>query len=86
MTSASSSGFPGFTPQSILRSSLRTTPLATPTASPGRSITPPLRAKETKISFMEENKTSEWAARVGCKELRLEKGPLEHDLEMAPAM
>ncbi|XP_077200399.1 protein ELYS isoform X2 [Paroedura picta] len=68
LTSASSSGFPGFTPQSILRSSLRTTPLATPTASPGRSITPPLRAKETKISFMEENKTSEWAARVtDCK-------------------
>ncbi|XP_026551234.1 protein ELYS isoform X2 [Pseudonaja textilis] len=46
--------------KSILRSSVRTTPLATPTASPGRSITPPLRAKETKISFMEESKTSQW--------------------------
>nr|XP_028580003.1 protein ELYS isoform X1 [Podarcis muralis]XP_028580004.1 protein ELYS isoform X1 [Podarcis muralis] len=62
LTSTSSSGFPGFTPQSILRSSLRTTPLATPTASPGRSITPPLRAKETKISFMEESKASGWTA------------------------
>ncbi|KAL8185787.1 UNVERIFIED_CONTAM: Protein ELYS, partial [Gekko kuhli] len=70
LTSASSSGFPGFTPQSILRSSLRTTPLATPTASPGRSITPPLRAKETKISFMEENKTSEWASRVTIHKTR----------------
>ncbi|KFQ67268.1 Protein ELYS, partial [Phaethon lepturus] len=51
----SASGFPGFTPQSILRSSLRTTPLATPSASPGRSVTPPLRAKEPRISFREEN-------------------------------
>ncbi|KAJ6664731.1 hypothetical protein lerEdw1_006304 [Lerista edwardsae] len=64
LTSTSSSGFPGFTPQSILRSSLRTTPLATPTASPGRSITPPLRAKETKISFMEGSKASEWITGV----------------------
>uniref|UniRef100_A0A8C5RS69 AT-hook containing transcription factor 1 n=1 Tax=Laticauda laticaudata TaxID=8630 RepID=A0A8C5RS69_LATLA len=60
LASTSSAVFPGFTPQSILRSSVRTTPLATPTASPGRSITPPLRAKETKISFMEESKTSQW--------------------------
>uniref|UniRef100_A0A8C3R377 AT-hook containing transcription factor 1 n=1 Tax=Cyanoderma ruficeps TaxID=181631 RepID=A0A8C3R377_9PASS len=52
---ATSSGFPGFTPQSILRSSLRTTPLATPSASPGRSVTPPLRAKEPRISFREES-------------------------------
>ncbi|KAM6324531.1 protein ELYS [Aegotheles albertisi] len=51
----SASGFPGFTPQSILRSSLRTTPLATPSASPGRSVTPPLRAKEPRISFREEH-------------------------------
>ncbi|XP_059684356.1 protein ELYS [Gavia stellata] len=51
----SASGFPGFIPQSILRSSLRTTPLATPSASPGRSVTPPLRAKEPRISFREEN-------------------------------
>ncbi|KAH0622548.1 hypothetical protein JD844_024944 [Phrynosoma platyrhinos] len=68
LTSTSSSGFPGFTPQSILRSSLRTTPLATPTASPGRSVTPPVRAKETKISFMEENKASQWIDPVpDCK-------------------
>ncbi|NXI59628.1 ELYS protein, partial [Chloroceryle aenea] len=51
----SASGFPGFTPQSILRSSLRTTPIATPSASPGRSVSPPLRTKEPRISFREEN-------------------------------
>ncbi|KAG8444372.1 hypothetical protein GDO86_009529 [Hymenochirus boettgeri] len=51
-----SSGFAGITPQSILRSSLRTTPLVSPSVSPGRSLTPPLRHKETKISFMEEIK------------------------------
>uniref|UniRef100_A0A8C8A633 AT-hook containing transcription factor 1 n=1 Tax=Otus sunia TaxID=257818 RepID=A0A8C8A633_9STRI len=56
----SASGFPGFTPQSILRSSLRTTPLATPSASPGRSVTPPLRAKEPRISFREENSNAKW--------------------------
>uniref|UniRef100_A0A452J7F3 Uncharacterized protein n=1 Tax=Gopherus agassizii TaxID=38772 RepID=A0A452J7F3_9SAUR len=61
-TSAAASGFPGITLQSILRSSLRTTPLATPSASPGRSITPPLRAKELRISFREENATSRWTA------------------------
>ncbi|KAG9484039.1 hypothetical protein GDO78_009768 [Eleutherodactylus coqui] len=42
------------TPQSILRSSARTTPLASPSVSPGRSITPPLRTREAKISFMEQ--------------------------------
>uniref|UniRef100_A0A8C6K7P2 Uncharacterized protein n=1 Tax=Melopsittacus undulatus TaxID=13146 RepID=A0A8C6K7P2_MELUD len=56
----STSGFPGFTPQSILRSSLRTTPLATPSASPGRSVTPPLRAKEPRISFREEGSSAKW--------------------------
>ncbi|XP_053918044.1 protein ELYS isoform X2 [Cuculus canorus] len=56
----SAAGFPGFTPQSILRSSLRTTPLATPSASPGRSVTPPLRAKEPRISFREENSNAKW--------------------------
>ncbi|NXU91532.1 ELYS protein, partial [Xiphorhynchus elegans] len=61
---ASSSGFPGFTPQSILRSSLRTTPLATPSASPGRSVTPPLRAKEPRITFREENANAKWTAGV----------------------
>ncbi|NXF41679.1 ELYS protein, partial [Nyctibius bracteatus] len=58
----SASGFPGFTPQSILRSSLRTTPLATPSASPGRSVTPPLRAKEPRISFREEDLNVKWTA------------------------
>ncbi|NXT72699.1 ELYS protein, partial [Chaetops frenatus] len=62
--SATSSGFPGFTPQSILRSSLRTTPLATPSASPGRSVTPPLRAKEPRISFREESSHAKWTVGV----------------------
>ncbi|KAK1195959.1 ELYS protein, partial [Pygoscelis papua] len=57
----SASGFPGFTPRSILKSSLRTTPLATPSASPG-SVTPPLRAKKRRVSFREEN--AEWTAGV----------------------
>ncbi|KAM4903693.1 protein ELYS-like isoform 1-T2 [Sylvia borin] len=61
---AASSGFPGFTPQSILRSSLRTTPLATPSASPGRSVTPPLRAKEPRISFREESSHAKWTVGV----------------------
>uniref|UniRef100_A0A8C6SDZ2 AT hook containing transcription factor 1 n=1 Tax=Neogobius melanostomus TaxID=47308 RepID=A0A8C6SDZ2_9GOBI len=50
---ASGPVFATFTPQSILRSSLRPTPVATPSASPGRSITPPLR-KENRITFIEE--------------------------------
>ncbi|NXI39436.1 ELYS protein, partial [Galbula dea] len=58
----STSGFPGFTPQSILRSNLHTTPLATPSASPGRSVTPPLQAKEPRISFREENSNAKWTA------------------------
>ncbi|KAM3625435.1 uncharacterized protein V6R79_012009 [Siganus canaliculatus] len=49
----------GFTPQSILRSSLRPTPIATPSASPGRSITPPLRSKESRITFIEEEESPE---------------------------
>ncbi|XP_008935120.1 PREDICTED: protein ELYS [Merops nubicus] len=61
---ASTSGFPGFTPQSILRSSLRTTPLATPSASPGRSVTPPLRVKEPRISFREESSNAKWTIGV----------------------
>ncbi|NXV73281.1 ELYS protein, partial [Atlantisia rogersi] len=60
----SAPGFSGFTPQSILRSSLRTTPLATPSASPGRSISPPVRTKEPRISFMEENSNARWTAGV----------------------
>uniref|UniRef100_A0A8C9G9M7 AT-hook containing transcription factor 1 n=1 Tax=Pavo cristatus TaxID=9049 RepID=A0A8C9G9M7_PAVCR len=62
VTSSSASGFAGFTPQSILRSSLRTTPLATPSASPGRSVTPPLRAKEPRISFREVNSNAKWTS------------------------
>lgn len=54
VASTASSSFIARTPQSILRSSARTTPLASPSVSPGRSITPPLRSKETKISFMEQ--------------------------------
>ncbi|OWK08619.1 AHCTF1 [Cervus elaphus hippelaphus] len=60
--SVTSSGFAEFTPQSILRSGLRTTPLASPSLSPGRSLTPPLRLKETRISFMEEGITTKWTA------------------------
>uniref|UniRef100_A0A8C3V4H2 AT-hook containing transcription factor 1 n=1 Tax=Catharus ustulatus TaxID=91951 RepID=A0A8C3V4H2_CATUS len=66
---AASSGFPGFTPQSILRSSLRTTPLATPSASPGRSVTPPLRAKEPRISFREESSHAKWTVTEDDKAL-----------------
>ncbi|XP_077376017.1 protein ELYS [Festucalex cinctus] len=50
---ASGAVFSAFTPQSILRSSQRPTPMATPSASPGRSITPPLRSKESRITFSE---------------------------------
>ncbi|TKC43755.1 hypothetical protein EI555_018828 [Monodon monoceros] len=60
--SVTSPGFAEFTPQSILRSGLRTTPLASPSLSPGRSLTPPLRLKETRISFMEEGITTKWTA------------------------
>ncbi|XP_038147015.1 protein ELYS isoform X1 [Cyprinodon tularosa] len=56
---ASGPVFSAFTPQSILRSSLRPTPVATPSASPGRSITPPLRSKESRITFIEEAETPE---------------------------
>ncbi|KAB1258824.1 Protein ELYS [Camelus dromedarius] len=60
--SVTSSGYAEFTPQSILRSGLRTTPLASPSLSPGRSLTPPSRLKETRISFMEEGMTIKWTA------------------------
>ena len=62
--SVTSSGFAEFTPQSILRSGLRTTPLASPSLSPGRSLSPHLRLKETRISFMEEGVTTKWTAAV----------------------
>ncbi|NXJ72865.1 ELYS protein, partial [Rostratula benghalensis] len=63
----SASGVPGFTPQSILRSSLRTTPLATPSTSPGRSVLPPLLlAKEPSTSSREENSNATWT--VGVRE------------------
>ncbi|XP_023566016.1 protein ELYS [Octodon degus] len=57
------SGFAELTPQSILRSSLRTS-LASPSVSPGRSLTPPLQLKETRISFMEEGMSTKWTARA----------------------
>uniref|UniRef100_A0A8C7G048 AT hook containing transcription factor 1 n=1 Tax=Oncorhynchus kisutch TaxID=8019 RepID=A0A8C7G048_ONCKI len=44
---------------SILRSSLRPTPVATPSASPGRSVTPPLCPKESRITFIEETIATE---------------------------
>ncbi|XP_019747194.1 protein ELYS isoform X2 [Hippocampus comes] len=50
---ASGAVFSAFTPQSILRSSQRPTPMATPSVSPGRSITPPFRSKESRITFGE---------------------------------
>ncbi|KAJ7416008.1 protein ELYS-like protein [Willisornis vidua] len=78
----SSSGFPGFTPQSILRSSLRTTPLATPSASPGRSVTPPLRAKEPRISFMEENSNAKWTVGVTEDDKALFGASSEHHDDM----
>ncbi|NXL33259.1 ELYS protein, partial [Glaucidium brasilianum] len=74
----SASGFPGFTPQSILRSSLRTTPLATPSASPGRSVTPPLRAKEPRITFREENSTAKWTIGVTEDDKVLSGASSEH--------
>ncbi|NXU59341.1 ELYS protein, partial [Turnix velox] len=61
---ASTSGFPGFTPQSILRSSIRTTSLATPSSSPVRSVTPPLRAKDHRISFRVESPDAAWTVGV----------------------
>ncbi|NXM77948.1 ELYS protein, partial [Serilophus lunatus] len=78
----SSSGFPGFTPQSILRSSLRTTPLATPSASPGRSITPPLRAKEPRITFREENSSAKWTVGVTEDDKALFGASSEHHDDM----
>ncbi|XP_053093754.1 protein ELYS isoform X2 [Pangasianodon hypophthalmus] len=54
---ASGPVFSSFTPQSILRSSLRPTPIATPTASPARSATPPLRPKESRITFVEDSES-----------------------------
>uniref|UniRef100_A0A8C3HXA2 AT-hook containing transcription factor 1 n=1 Tax=Chrysemys picta bellii TaxID=8478 RepID=A0A8C3HXA2_CHRPI len=79
-TSSAASGFPGITLQSILRSSLRTTPLATPSASPGRSVTPPLRAKEPRISFREENPTSKWTAGVRDDKTKHLVASSEHNL------
>ncbi|XP_063184961.1 protein ELYS-like, partial [Chroicocephalus ridibundus] len=70
----SASGVPGFTPRSVLRSSLRTTPLATPSASPGRSVTPPLRAKEPRISFREENSNAAWTVGV-TEDAKVLSGP-----------
>ncbi|KAJ8356634.1 hypothetical protein SKAU_G00194280 [Synaphobranchus kaupii] len=60
--------FPGFTPQSILRSSLRPTPVGSPSASPGRSTTPPSRPKESRITFIEESKsTCHWSNGISAE-------------------
>uniref|UniRef100_A0A667ZPB3 AT hook containing transcription factor 1 n=1 Tax=Myripristis murdjan TaxID=586833 RepID=A0A667ZPB3_9TELE len=74
--------FSAFTPQSILRSSLRPTPVATPSASPGRSITPPLRSKESRITFIEESESPEpekgaihWSNGVRPSTSQLEEQP-----------
>ncbi|NXS53200.1 ELYS protein, partial [Brachypteracias leptosomus] len=64
--------------KSILRSSLRTTPLATPSASPGRSVTPPVRAKEPRISFREENSNAKWAVAVTEVDKALSGASSEH--------
>ncbi|KAM6433309.1 protein ELYS isoform 2-T4 [Rhynochetos jubatus] len=74
----SAPGFPGFTTRSILRSSLRTTPPATPSASPGRSVTPPLRAKEPRISFREENLNTEGTLGVTEEDKTLSGASSEH--------
>ncbi|XP_029790730.1 protein ELYS isoform X2 [Suricata suricatta] len=77
--SATSSGFADFTPPSILRSGLRTSPLPSPSLSPGKSLTPPLRLKETRISFMEEGVATKRTAE-GTDESRtkLSFAPLFH--------
>ncbi|KAM7118482.1 protein ELYS-like [Ciconia maguari] len=75
-TSASAS--PGFTPRSILKSSLRTTALATRSASPGRSVTPPVRAKKPRVSFREENSNAEWTVGVTEDDKALSGASSEH--------
>ncbi|KAF7665770.1 hypothetical protein LDENG_00132010 [Lucifuga dentata] len=78
---ASGPMFSAFTPQSILRSSLRPTPVATPSASPGRSITPPLRSKEKKgiqwsngmaaegeISLLSKTTHQTWSSQPGAEQ------------------
>ncbi|XP_074017830.1 protein ELYS-like [Numenius arquata] len=74
----SASGVPGFTPQSFPRPSLGTTPLATPSASPGRSVPPPLQAKEPGVSSGEENSNATWTARVTEDDKAL-SGPSSED-------
>ncbi|XP_073542202.1 protein ELYS-like [Phyllobates terribilis] len=54
MASTRASDYIARTRQSVLRSSTHTTPLASPSVSPGRSIAPPLRSRQLKISFMEQ--------------------------------
>ncbi|XP_078261491.1 protein ELYS [Rhinoraja longicauda] len=68
---ASEPTFASFAPQSILRSSLRPTPIASPCASPSRSSTPPLRAKETKICFVKEKQSIRWTGDAAADELQL---------------
>ncbi|XP_055495267.1 protein ELYS isoform X2 [Leucoraja erinacea] len=68
---ASEPTFASFAPQSILRSNLRPTPMASPCASPSRSSTPPLRAKETKICFVKEKQSIRWTGDAAADELQL---------------
>ncbi|OCT77938.1 hypothetical protein XELAEV_18029035mg [Xenopus laevis] len=75
-TNTASSGYTSVTPQSILRSSVRTTPLVSPSVSPGRSLTPPLRPKETKISFMELSVTRHTKAAHSSEVDLLEMSPV----------
>uniref|UniRef100_A0A3B3ZCM4 Uncharacterized protein n=1 Tax=Periophthalmus magnuspinnatus TaxID=409849 RepID=A0A3B3ZCM4_9GOBI len=91
---ASGPMFAAFTPQSILRSSLRPTPVATPSASPGRSITPPPR-KENRITFIEEEESPEieknirWTNGVSVQvvmvHLGTDEGEMDQDEEVAQA-
>ncbi|XP_039604742.1 protein ELYS isoform X3 [Polypterus senegalus] len=71
LCNSSTSGLPCFTPQSILRSSQRPTPVGSPSASTVRSLTPPLRLKESRITFLEDalSKNDQWSnGIVACKE------------------
>uniref|UniRef100_A0A8C2WLT6 AT hook containing transcription factor 1 n=1 Tax=Cyclopterus lumpus TaxID=8103 RepID=A0A8C2WLT6_CYCLU len=58
----------GATPTIASQGSLRPTPVATPSASPGRSITPPLRSKESRITFIEEATHKTWSSQPAEEE------------------
>ncbi|KAG9344770.1 hypothetical protein JZ751_010457, partial [Albula glossodonta] len=73
--------FPGFTPQSILRSSLRPTPVGSPSASPARSLTPPPRPKESRITFIEETASPDTAKGPPAAESWITQPPEEDEEE-----